>query len=505
MQISVSKQKSLTNFTPAEVGSLADISKLVTKYDWSGNVYKDNYRNVKNFIATKIMALDIDNTNPDSIYTMEMAKKDYSKYAHLIAPTQSHMKDKNGVTAPRFRIVFELTEIINNVQDYKATYQALLATCPHADSQTIDAGRFWYASTGVFNLNDGVKWPVSKYVKPALKVVEDVVIESKGQTSSLTANFLVFGAEAGTRNGRLFKAAKDLQEQGYTREETVTLIQRMIDNGGSWGHTELTAKDLGTIDSAYREVPKHPPRQGEAIRKSCFNFQTLAQLEENAENIDWVVGDLLSVGGFSIIAGPPKAGKSTIIRQLAKSVAEGGNFLGRDVSKGRVLYFSFEEQGKIIVDQFKTLGVDLNDPNFILHVGDVFDDRAIDDLKAAIIEMGPAIVVLDTIFDISNLEDINSYKPVKDALKVIRNIARETNCHILGVHHSKKGSKGFLGSQAIYGAVDTMLTFDEEGDRRYLTTKQKHGIVFDDHELMFDPDSQTYTLGQVRPSESGRW
>ena len=43
--------------------------------------------------------------------------------------------------------------------------------------------------------------------------------------------------------------------------------------------------------------------------------------------------------------------------------------------------------------------------------------RAIDDLHAAINEMGPSLVVLDTIFDISNLEDINSYKPVKDASK----------------------------------------------------------------------------------------
>ena len=362
MQISVSKHNSLTNFTPAEVGDLAELSKLVTQHDWSGNVYKDNYRNVKNFIATKIMALDIDNQDASNIYTMEDAKNAYQKYAHVILPTRSHMKDKNGVVAPRFRIIFELTELITNVQDYKATYLSLLATCPAADSQTVDAGRFWYASTGVFHINSGEKWFVKKYVKPTLKVVENDLPELRGQASSLTANFLVFGAEAGTRNGRLFKAAKDLQEQGYSRDETVKLIQNMIDNGGSWGHTELTDKDLGTVDSAYREVPKHPPRQGEAIRKSCFTFQTLAELEKNTVDIDWTIDELLSVGGFSIIAGPPKAGKSTLIRQLAKSVINGDPFLGRDVTKGKVLYFSFEEQGKIVLNQFKALGLDLNDP-----------------------------------------------------------------------------------------------------------------------------------------------
>jgi predicted ATP-dependent serine protease len=158
------------------------------------------------------------------------------------------------------------------------------------------------------------------------------------------------------------------------------------------------------------------------------------------------------------------------------------------------MYLTFEEQPSVLKKQFAKVGITNQDP-IMIHTGAVFDDRALEDLKEAIIDFSPTLVILDTIFDISQLETINDYKGVKDALSKIRAIARETNSHILGVHHTNKMG-GFMGSQAIFGAVDTMITFVQQRDRRYLFSSGKHGEHFDDQEIIFNAVNETYTLGR---------
>ena len=217
---------------------------------------------------------------------------------------------------------------------------------------------------------------------------------------------------------------------------------------------------------------------------------------EEAKNIDWLVGDLLVRGGFSVMAGPPKAGKSTLVRQLIKSVCEGGEFLGRGVESGSVAYLTFEEQPSILKKQFDAIGI-TDKHDIIIHTGSALGQEPLLDLEEAIEDMRPDLVVIDTLFDISGLDDINSYKAVYDFLRKVRDIARNTDAHILGVHHTNKTGQ-FLGSQAIFGAVDTMFTMMQQRDRRFLFSSGKDGSHFKDQELNFEPKTQEYTLGKER-------
>ena len=66
-------------------------------------------------------------------------------------------------------------------------------------------------------------------------------------------------------------------------------------------------------------------------------------LKEPEEKVTWILDGILPAGGLSLIAGKPKAGKSTFVRCLALAVAQGRPFLNRATAKGAVLYLALEE------------------------------------------------------------------------------------------------------------------------------------------------------------------
>lgn len=494
MQISISQDN--VNFTPVEIRSLQEFVEYATKYNYSTGTFKNNYRNKANFVEAECIALDVDNEKVNDNYTIEEAKQLFKDFKHIIMPSKSHQRDKNGKIADRFRIILFLEKPITDAKTFTATWNSLLSFYPGADKACKDASRFYYPSPNVYSINEqGNAWPVTEYVAPETNELDAALEQGeRGQLSKSTLNFLAYGAPAGKRNPRLYKAAKDMQEQGFSIDECKARVNSMIQLTGNWGTTYLNEKDIETINNAFKDLPMYDKRNGEATRRSVFNFQTIDEMIKEAGNINWLVQDMLSVGGFSIIAGPPKTGKSTIVRQLVKSVCQGGEFLERNVKPGPVLYLSFEEQPAVLKQQFDLVGITGKDP-IIIHTGAVFDERALEDLEEAIYDFSPNLVVLDTLFDISQLEEINSYKAVKDALSKIRQIARNTDTHIMGVHHTNKLGQ-FLGSMAIYGAVDTMITFKNFKDQRFITTIGKHGTFLDDHEVIYNPVNMSYTLGK---------
>jgi hypothetical protein len=59
-------------------------------------------------------------------------------------------------------------------------------------------------------------------------------------------------------------------------------------------------------------------------------------------DLDWIVQDLLPVG-MSMLGGRPKAGKSWITMQIAQAMGDRMDFMGKEVTHGKVLYFSLED------------------------------------------------------------------------------------------------------------------------------------------------------------------
>jgi RecA-family ATPase len=214
--------------------------------------------------------------------------------------------------------------------------------------------------------------------------------------------------------------------------------------------------------------------------------------------VPWVVEPLAYAGGVTLIAGPPKAGKSTLAAQLERCRETGLPLFGRwPVTIGPTLLVT-EEGGVAVVR--KTDGLrDL----------DVLDRRAAgerswEDVLGLIREWceahPAALVVIDTLAVWAGITDENDAAQVTAAIAPIMLLAQETNASIVLVHHTRKGGgdngEAIRGSSAILATVDVAAELSRdspESDDRWLDV-QGRVLLPDRHRLAFDRDSGTYSL-----------
>jgi len=482
MKLSLGEDNSI--FKPIDVANIDELQEVITKQNYSPAIYKDNHRTNDNFIQAELIALDF-----DSGLSIEVAKEVFKNYQHIIGTTRNHRKEKNGVVADRFRVILFLSEPISDSKTYRATLFDLLKKYPQADEACKDPARMFYPCASIYSQGSGVK--VTPILPPPPVKFQRAELDSgvKGDLSRSTLGFLTFEVDSNW-NKKLFKAAKDFQEQGYSVIQATNFLNGAV--CGYKGRDENS--DIKTIKSAYKDEPKHPPR----IKNSAFDFKNMKQLLEEKPTIDWLVHGFLTVGGISVIAGQPKSGKSTIIRQLTTCVAQGREFLGRKVTQGRVLYLALEEQSSVIYEQFKKQGALETDP-VTYHVGPLLRDGGWQEFKEYLMEERPALAVIDTLVLFADIKDQNNYSEVYQALTKYRTLARESSTHIVCIHHQNKsgnwGNNSVMGSSAFTGAVDAIMIFERVRSKRYLSSSQRGGLAFEKIEVCYDVETETYSLG----------
>jgi AAA domain len=252
-------------------------------------------------------------------------------------------------------------------------------------------------------------------------------------------------------------------DAGHTKEE----LQSLIDNAADW----------------------KPPKDK---LDSGFKLTQLSDLyQEPDEDIAYLWENLLIKGGLSILAAKPKVGKSTLARNLTYALAKGDpSFLGRNItSTGAVVYLALEEKRSEVKKHFLRMGACENLPIFV-HTGSA-PEKAIEELRKAIIESKAVLAIVDPLQRLIRLPDLNDYSTVSLALEPLMQIARETGCHILLVHHANKGiaregGDSILGSTAIFGSVDCALIMKRTEAYRTVESIQRYGEDLPRIVLTFD-------------------
>jgi hypothetical protein len=240
------------------------------------------------------------------------------------------------------------------------------------------------------------------------------------------------------------------------------------------------------------------PEISDALRE--LGFQSLGELlnQEDRET-NWLVDNLLPVGGSSLVSAKPKVGKSVLARNLALAVARGTLFLNRITERGAVVYLALEEIEEQVKQSFRRMGATEDDQIAILC--GVLDPQFMLKLIRIITKDPPALLILDTLFRAITVQNENSYAEMTKKLNPLLKCARETGTHILVTHHARKMALGdpmdaILGSTAIFGSVDTGIMLQKNSDGlRTIWSDQRYGEALPTAPLRFDKDRELLSLG----------
>lgn len=265
-------------------------------------------------------------------------------------------------------------------------------------------------------------------------------MSSKYTTPPQPRDFIVYGP--GNGGSWLF----DFHSNGFKTAEE--MFEYIANNHG----TEIVDKHCSK-----KFEPKSPRELKRELEK--------AKEEENARPIpeftslgsfldikwkkrEYIVDELILQGEVCMIAGPSKMGKSWMLSQLGLSVAAGIPFLGRNTTKGRVLYCNPE----ILADKFvqritdQCVGLEVN-PVEVAPNMDVWQlrgyCRGIEHLIAALIERvkktNYKVIILDSIYKLLGDRDENSNGDIAELLCILEEVAEESDACVVYSHHFAKG------------------------------------------------------------------
>lgn len=251
-------------------------------------------------------------------------------------------------------------------------------------------------------------------------------------------------------------AAKDLKRLGYGERGEFSKPKGEQDES-----VDLSAFTLcvntpeGKPVNPFSPASAIPPTGVASVDSEPKPFKWMSELDTQTESAKWVWTGYLARGGITLFSALWKAGKSTILSHLLKSLdGSKSEFLGQAVVPGRVLYVTEEHEHLWAGRRDKLLIGD--------HVGMAcrpFKMRPTmqewrDYLKVLSEQVRKYqfdVVVFDTLSKMWPVREENDAGQVEEALMPLWSMAQE-EVAIMLVHHSRKsGGEQFVGARGSGG------------------------------------------------------
>ncbi len=299
--------------------SVEELAAIITEYDWAPAVFSNRKRTISNMTRLDLMVLDVDDG-----CTLEEAKERFSRHQHIIATSRNHQKEKNGVTADRFRVILFLNEPILDDKDYKQTWMSLYRAHPFIDEACKDSARFFYASPEVVSLKTaGMRVIAEKYVAPIAPVKVVSTSSVKGDLWKSTLEFLTLGAPAGGRHQALVAAVGNMREQGYDQAEVIEMVTNMSESTtADWTQPGLNEADLKTIERMFSREMKYEFKEKEAQAEALYvkADELLSETFDYLSDKDKVKGEPTGIDGLDkLLGGGFRTGELTVLMAQAKT------------------------------------------------------------------------------------------------------------------------------------------------------------------------------------------
>lgn len=215
--------------------------------------------------------------------------------------------------------------------------------------------------------------------------------------------------------------------------------------------------------------------------------------------------------GLTILAAPPKMGKSFLALNLSIAVSSGNRFLGYyPAQKRKVLYLSLEDSEARLQDRINTITSSLNiDPPedlYIITESEKFNSNNLTNLEDIIKKVRAELVIIDTYAAGFKRKETstNIYYVDDDSIRPIKKLAQKLKVSVIIIHHTNKEESGkglakVSGSYGMTGAADTVWVLTE--DKRYFKLEvQGKDIETRSLQLDFDKDTFIWSDKGTNPS-----
>lgn len=186
----------------------------------------------------------------------------------------------------------------------------------------------------------------------------------------------------------------------------------------------------------------------------------------------WLVDGLIPSDGHVLICGKPKAGKSTLIRNLIVAVIKDRKFLDRTIDipagTGRVLYIHLDrkDQPWRVTKELKELGVTQEESSRLtLRTAQDLPSTVLEErlewLRKEIVTHTPNLVVIDLLWQFVSGDNNNDYQKTLQGINQLQDALTETKYTgaLLVALHSRKANNADDPADDILGSTSQRGSF----------------------------------------------
>jgi hypothetical protein len=236
---------------------------------------------------------------------------------------------------------------------------------------------------------------------------------------------------------------------------------------------ELWARELGVKEAPATERVKVPlGTAAELGTRAKLTELMAARLPEVTWAVPGVVPD-----GLTLLAGPPKLGKSWLVLDMALQVAGAGRFLDIDVPAGDVLYLALEDNWRRLQGRARALLAGRPAPERLelwTRAGKLSRDLIPDIEEWLDAQADARLVIIDTLGRVQDNGSAEAkdggYADAVEALAGLQDMAANRGVAVVVITHTKKGGwsaksdplEAVLGSQGYAGTADSILVLKRE-------------------------------------------
>jgi len=238
----------------------------------------------------------------------------------------------------------------------------------------------------------------------------------------------------------------------------------------------------GTLETATNRIPELLRALRDCVGAQSISPPVLADfIVENPPTVEWVIEGIAAKDAVTVIAGHPKAGKTTFCAELAGMNAAMANFLGKPTQGGAVLWIDLEQPRGLTASVLAAHCA----PTAPVHVqwGTLPD---LDATGAFCQQAKVNLVVVDSWSKArKGVEDANDEVETERAMQPWLDFARKYHVAVVFIHHLRKsgGAEGLdlRGSGALAASVDIIVIFkryapeSDSDSRRVLDVFSRYG------------------------------